>query len=168
LVVVLSADPRRLPLIPGPEPPSEPLVHRILTKPATPAQLRSALLARAAAGVMDARSRMAAPPEMQGMFRQELALRLPGLENNLIRRELGLARAALHQMLASSRLCGDRRLETDLQALYTSCHDDADAAEIACHYYALLLDAGHFLVAPGTETTPYAPGRHKPGAPDSG
>lgn len=147
LVVVLSADPA--PVAPQPwherlpESLPEPLVDRILAKPATARQLRATLLTPAAEGVMEARSGPAEPQELQRMFWQELMLRLPGLETNLVRRELGLVRAVLHQLLASSRLAGDRRLEADLQALHAACHDGADAAEIACRYYALRVDAGH-------------------------
>jgi CheY-like chemotaxis protein len=169
LVIVLSADPVSLstesppgPLpeqLPGPT--AEPLVDRILLKPATPTQLRAALLARAAQGVMEAGAGPAAPQELQRMFRQELSLRLPGLESSLVRREFGLVRAVLHQLLASSRLCGDRRLEADLQALHTACHDGADAAEIACRYYALLVDAGHWLGLVWTE-----PARRGPAGPE--
>ena len=144
-VVMLSADPLPLSPAPSPRPAPHPLVDRILIKPATPAQLRAALLASAADGVMETRVGPAAPQELRRMFRQELALRLPALESNLARRELGPVRAVLHQLLASSRLCGDRRLEAALQALRAACHDGVAAAEIACRYYALLVAAGHRL-----------------------
>jgi hypothetical protein len=123
-------------------------VDRILRKPAAPAQLRAALSIRPADRVMEGAAGTQAPPaslELQRMFRQELAARLPDLECRLAHRELGLVRAMLHQLLASSRMCGERRLEVDLQALRAACRDDAVAAEIARRYYTLVIDAGHYL-----------------------
>jgi CheY-like chemotaxis protein len=150
LIVVLSADPE--PLSP------QPLVDRILTKPATPAQLRAVLTTQPADRVMEGRAGAAPPPmELQQMFRQELTVQLPDLEYSLARKELSAARAILHQLLASSRLCCDRRLEVDLQALHTACRDGAVATEVARRYYALLIEAGHYLGS----TWP-RPARHEP------
>jgi two-component system chemotaxis response regulator CheY len=153
LIVVLSADPELLSAR------QQPLVDRILTKPATPAQLRAALAAQPADRVMESEDEAAplAATELQQMFRKELTLRLPDLESRLARKELSQVRAILHQLLASSRLCGDRRIETGLQALHTACRDGAHAAEVGRRYCDLLVDAGHFLGPAWRGSALYAP-----------
>jgi CheY-like chemotaxis protein len=144
MVVVLSADPltpAQLPMLGA---------DQALLKPATPARLRAALAGGPADGVME--DRAAAAPvarELRRLFRRELAVRLPDLECSLARKELHQVRAILHQLLASSRLCGDRRLEADLLALRAVCGDEAVAAEIARRYCTLLSDAGRYLGAAG-------------------
>lgn len=146
LIVLLTADP--LPL--SPTSPGLPPVDKILRKPATPAQLRSALSIRPADRVMEGGTGTKAPPaslELQRMFQRELAARLPDLESRLASRELDAVRAILHQLLASTRLCGELRLEVDLQALRAACGDHAIAAEVAQCYFALVTDAGHYLGA---------------------
>jgi two-component system chemotaxis response regulator CheY len=142
LIVVVSADP----LLPSHLPTLG--ADQSLLKPATPAQLRAVLGIRPADGVMEDRDGAApAAAELLRLFRQELAVQLPVLEFSLARKELDRVRAILHQLLASSRLCGDRCLEADLQALHAACRGDAVAAEIARRYYTLLNDAGRYLGA---------------------
>jgi CheY-like chemotaxis protein len=143
LIVLLTADPAPLSL----SAPEQARVDRILLKPAAPAQLRRVSIRPADRGMEGAAGSQAPPAslELQRMFRQELAARLPDLERRLARGELGPVRAMLHQLLASSRMCGERRLEVDLQALRAACRDDAVAAEIARRYYTLVIDAGHYL-----------------------
>lgn len=159
LIVVLSADPAPLASR------QQPLVDRVLTKPATPAQLRAALAAQPADRVMEGADGAAPLPatELQQLFRKELTLRLPDLESRLARKEFSQVRAILHQLLASSRLCGDRRLETDLQALHTACRDDARAAEVGRRYCDLLVDAGHYLGSAWHGYAPYGPGASRSG-----
>lgn len=159
LIVVLSADPEPL------SPRQQPLVDRVLTKPATPAQLRAALAAQPADRVMEGEDEAAplAASELQQMFRKELTLRLPDLESRLARKELSQVRAILHQLLASSRLCGDRRIETALQALHTACRDGALAAEVGRRYCDLLVDAGRYLGSAWSGSASYAPGASRSG-----
>ena len=159
LIVVLSADPEPL------APRQQLLVDRVLTKPATPAQLRAALTTQPADRVMEGEDGAAPLPatELQQLFRKELTLRLPDLESRLARKEFSQVRAILHQLLASSRLCGDRRLETDLQALHTACRDGARAAEVGRRYCDLLVDAGHYRGSAWPGSTPYGPGASRSG-----
>jgi two-component system chemotaxis response regulator CheY len=160
LIVVLSADPAPL------SPRQPPLVDRVLIKPATPAQLRAALAQQFTDRVMEGGREAVVPPtatELQQLFRQELALRLPDLENRLARKELSQVRAILHQLVASSRLCGDRRLEADLQALHAACQDNAHAADVGRRYCDLLADAGHYLGSTCRGSASCAPGAPRSG-----
>lgn len=123
----------------------------ILAKPATPAQLRAALQGKSAGvgqyRVMEGRVETS-PDQLQDLFRQELAGQLPALEASLAGRDLQGAGLIVHRLLASSRLCGERRLERSLQALHAACLRSAPVGAVACGYYGLLAAAGHYLASP--------------------
>ncbi|MGK2927696.1 MAG: Hpt domain-containing response regulator [Lysobacterales bacterium] len=125
----------------------------ILVKPATPAQLRAALCPAGQrsgnSGVSEtgdgARATAVTEDELQALFRQELAAQLPALEASLAARDLRRARGIAHQLLASSRLCGERRLELSLQAFHAACREGARAGAVARGYYGLLAGADQYL-----------------------
>lgn len=136
-----------------------------LVKPATPAQLRAALCAGPTnrspqhsgqrigdGGVGEpgetgdgSRLGRAAADDLQALFRQELAEQLPALEASVAARDLRRARGIAHRLLASSRLCGERRLELSLQAFHAACREGAPAGDVAHGYYGLLAGAGQYL-----------------------
>ena len=151
-MIVLSAAPWRRPAY----------ADAILVKPATPAQLHSALCARPehrirrhagqqsehggvsesgggdseVAGVAD---------DLQALFQQELVEQLPALEASVAARDLRRARSIAHRLLASSRLCGERRLELSLQAFHAACREGARAGDVARGCYGLLAGASQYL-----------------------
>jgi CheY-like chemotaxis protein len=134
----------------------------ILVKPATPAQLQSALCAgpehriprhagqrSGHGGVSEAaggaRAGAVAADDLQALFRQELAEQLPALEASVAARDLRRARGIAHRLLASSRLCGERRLALSLEAFHVACREGARAGDVARGYYGLLAGAGQYL-----------------------
>lgn len=132
----------------------------ILVKPATPAQLHSALCAGPEhriprqtgqrsehGGVSEAAGGegAVATDDLQALFRQELAEQLPALEASVAARDLCCARSIAHRLLASSRLCGERRLELSLQTFHAACRECARAGDVARAYYGLLAGAGQYL-----------------------
>jgi CheY-like chemotaxis protein len=159
-MIVLSADPA------APWQPAA-FADAILVKPATPAQLRAVLCAGLEhrvphdtarrvrhGGVSEAgepgagdenREDAVAADDLQALFRQELAEQLPALEASVAARDLRRARGIAHRLLASSRLCGERRLELSLQAFHAGCREGARAGDVARGYYGLLAGAGQYL-----------------------
>lgn len=122
----------------------------ILVKPATPAQLRAALCAGPTetgepGADNEDRAGAVAADDLQALFRQELAEQLPALEASVAARDLRRARGIAHRLLASSRLCGERRLELSLQAFHAACREGARAGDVARGYYGLLSGAGQYL-----------------------
>jgi glutathione S-transferase len=83
--------------------------------------------------------------DLQALFRQELAEQLPALEASVAARDLRRARGIAHRLLASSRLCGERRLELSLQAFHAACREGALAGDVARGYFGLLAGAGQYL-----------------------
>jgi len=86
-----------------------------------------------------------APPRLHRLFQSELATRLDLLDRCLMRLDLSGARAILHQLIASSGWCRQRRLERDLRALYTACEGRPQPAVLAREYFFLLVSAGSYL-----------------------
>jgi len=84
-------------------------------------------------------------PWLQELFRSELSARLGSLDTCLATGDLPGARAILHQLIASSGLCLQRRLERDLRALYRTCGKRPLAAEVAREYFSLLVSTREFL-----------------------
>lgn len=151
-MIVLSAAPWRRPAS----------ADAILVKPATPAQLHAALCAGVEhriprhtgqqgehGGVSEAgggeRDGAGVADDLQALFRQELAEQLPALEASVAARDLRRARSIAHRLLASSRLCGERRLELSLRAFHAACREGARAGDVARGYYGLLAGAGQYL-----------------------
>jgi HPt (histidine-containing phosphotransfer) domain-containing protein len=92
-----------------------------------------------------ARAGAVAEDDLQALFRQELAAQLPALEASVAARDLRRARSIAHQLLASSRLCGERRLELSLQVFHAACREGARAGAVARGYYGLLAGADQYL-----------------------
>ena len=119
---------------------------RLLAKPVTVPVLLDAVAAstRPAPGCVDEHSLA----QLQDLFRSELAARLLQLEECLTAFDLAGAQAILHQLIASSGLCQQRRLERDLRALYEACGKHPEAASLAGQYFSLLVSAGKYLQPP--------------------
>jgi CheY-like chemotaxis protein len=86
-----------------------------------------------------------APPRLHSLFQSELATRLDLLDHCLVRLDLRGARAILHQLIASSGWCRQRRLERDLRALYAACEGRPRPAVLARQYFSLLVSAASYL-----------------------
>lgn len=132
-------------------------IDAVLLKPATPAELRAALEPQRGFDVRErpADLRACAPtPAVAALFRRELAMRLRALDRLLARRDLVTAGTILHQLIASSRICREPRLESELRALHALCRTEAvgdepgsaaGADEVGRRYYALLARAAPLL-----------------------
>jgi CheY-like chemotaxis protein len=83
--------------------------------------------------------------QLQALFRCELAARLEPLEGCLTSCDFAGARAILHQLIASSGLCLQRRLERDLRALHEACDKRPHAGSLARNYFSLLVRARKYL-----------------------
>ena len=59
--------------------------------------------------------------------------------------DLAGARAILHQLIASSALCLQERLERDLRALHEACAKHPRAATLARQYFSLLISVQNYL-----------------------
>lgn len=86
--------------------------------------------------------------DLQNLFRAELSARLEALEQCLARPDLPGAKSILHQLIASSALCRQHRLERDLRALYAACRRPIDSSTLARGYLALLASSRDFLATP--------------------
>jgi two-component system sensor histidine kinase EvgS len=117
-----------------------------LAKPVNVTELLHAIApsAKAASGCADEQSLS----RLQDLFRDELATRLDPLEACLTTLDLAGARAILHQLIASSGLCRQRRLERDLRALHDACGKQPKAACLARPYFSLLVNARRYLQPP--------------------
>jgi len=114
-----------------------------LAKPFSARQLLDALVPRPRPEPQDFPE--PAPPRLHSLFQSELATRLDLLDRCLVRLDLRGARAILHQLIASSGWCRQRRLERNLRALYTACEGRPQPAVLAREYYSLLVSSGAYL-----------------------
>jgi len=108
-------------------------VHRMLVKPVEPGELRSALRSHSgrAAATESASS-------LDGLFERELQRRLPQLDHAISSFDLQGAAHILHQLVASSAICGCRVLEGRLRELYAACRSEAPTADLAAAYFGAL------------------------------
>jgi len=91
--------------------------------------------------------------ELGPMFRQELAVRLDELDRCLADSEFQAASSILHQLIASSRLCRERRLERTLLDLQRACQGHPGARMLARCYFAVRASARQVLCS-GAKRTP--------------
>ena len=84
-------------------------------------------------------------PELQRLFRLELAAQLTSLDRYLTIQDLPAAGEILHQLIASSGLCREPRLESALRGLEEACRKSAGAAELGQRYFSLLVNARDYL-----------------------
>jgi len=90
--------------------------------------------------------------ELQALFREELERRLPELDQSISNLDRNQAVGILHQLIASSAMCHENKLESGLRALDASCRRDDSTAELARVYYAVLELAQEFLSRPVSRT----------------
>jgi two-component system OmpR family response regulator len=142
--IMMSADP--------PESPSFPAIttraDAFLIKPFTARQLLHAVLGTDQSSPLAPVFDDSASGALRGLFRTELASRLEALERYLARRDLVSAQGVLHQLIASSALCRQRRLERDLRRLYAACNEPTETPAVARGYFAVLASARDWLGRP--------------------
>ena len=124
--------------------PAPDCVDRILSKPLTARELREAVMAGGTAGAAETGPKTGTVL-LRDLFHEELAQRLPELERALLSDDLATASGILHQLIASSAMCREERLELDLRDLDRACRTGGTAAEIARGCYAVLASAREFL-----------------------
>lgn len=83
--------------------------------------------------------------ELGPIFRRELAVCLDELDRCLAHSEFETARAILHQLIASCRLCREHRLERTLSELRQACQGLPGAAKLARCYFSVRLSAHQVL-----------------------
>jgi len=119
-------------------------VECILVKPVSGDQLRQASgLRRNGNG----KGTPCAEPtrELQNLFRAELEERLPELDRYVSNFDRNRTTEILHQLIASSAICNEPRLETGMRALDACCRSDKPPADLARAYYRFLESADDFL-----------------------
>ena len=87
-------------------------------------------------------------PEMRKLFREELEQRLPELDQCISDFDCMRAARILHQLIASSAMCNERKLESTLRELDASCRRDDSTADLARVYFSLIESAREFLYRP--------------------
>jgi CheY-like chemotaxis protein len=83
--------------------------------------------------------------EIQHLLQQELELYLPELDQCISRLDRNRAAGILHQLIASSAMCKERRLEADMRALDASCRRYDSTPALAQAYYLFLESVREFL-----------------------
>jgi CheY-like chemotaxis protein len=116
----------------------------MLVKPVTVAQLKTAVSSPRGGPARETPTR-GPGAQLPGLFRTELLDRLPDLERALSRSDRGRAAFILHQLIASSAMCGETQLEADLRALDRSVCGGSDAAEIVESWCRVTASSSHFL-----------------------
>ena len=119
-------------------------VDHVLVKPASGQALR------AAAGLAGSAEITQSPDDgtgadLQAMFRDELAQRLPELDSSLSDLDGRTAAAILHQLIASAAMCRESRLESGLRALDAACRLQGSPGVIARRYHLMLEFAREFI-----------------------
>ena len=115
--------------------------HEFLLKPFSARQLLNVVQGTSRPALPATGSNAREAENLQRLFRTELAGRLEALDLCLSRPDVLAARSILHQLIASSALCQQHRLERDLRRLYAACHGPIEASALARGYYALLASA---------------------------
>jgi len=139
-IVMLSADPQES--VPRA---TAAAADVFLLKPVSARELMRAVLAESRPAPSVPAGEGPPPAALQELFRAELKARLASLDQCLRGADLAAARSILHQLIASSALCGQRRLERDLRALHAACNRPADSVLLARGYFSLLSAARDYL-----------------------
>jgi len=141
---MMSADPQECPSVRA----TRTRADAFLVKPFTPRQLLDTVLGTnhslPPAPVCDDSVSRA----LRSLFRSELVSRLKALDRCLARRDLVSAQGIIHQLIASSALCRQRRLERELRWLYAACHEPTDTPAVARGYFAVRSSARDWLGHP--------------------
>ena len=116
----------------------------MLVKPVTVAQLKAAV-STPCAGPAGEMSKHGPSARLQALFRSELLDRLPDLERALRTSHHRRAAFILHQLIASSAMCEEMQLETDLRALDRAVRGRSGAAEIVTFWCRLAASSNRFL-----------------------
>ena len=122
-------------------------IDALLVKPVSGQQLREAarLDRNNRVNESDARGHSL---ELRNLLREELVRLLPELDQCISNFDCIRATRILHQIIASSAICNERKLESGLRKLDTACRRDDSTADLARAYYALLESAHEFLYRP--------------------
>ena len=87
-------------------------------------------------------------PDLRKLFREELEQRLPELDQCISNFDCTRATRILHQLIASSAMCKERKLESTLRELDASCRRGDSTADLARIYFSLIESAREFLYRP--------------------
>ena len=137
-IIVMSAmsDPQRM------DDRIDRLAHRVLEKPASAGEILEAIRPDRMHNSVS---------EMEGtsgtlrqLFHQELKTRIPELESALSSLDLTTSRTILHQLIASSAICGNRRLEARMRELDRACRE-GNPGGVARPWFALMQEARDHL-----------------------
>lgn len=125
-------------------------VDRVLIKPVRRLELKKAALECMGFQAVEP---LAEPelPYLRELFREELQQRLQELDRELLQGDHAAVSAILHQLIASSAMCREERLESSLRKLDRSCRRGDPPAEMAQAYYHVIGSAREFL---GRESPP--------------
>jgi len=85
------------------------------------------------------------PPELTTLFRNELQQRLPMLESHLSNNDIGNAAGLVHQLVASSAMTGESKLESCFLLLMQLLDTRSAPSELAGAYYKILEAANDYL-----------------------
>jgi CheY-like chemotaxis protein len=85
------------------------------------------------------------PPKLTVLFRNELQQRLPMLETHLSNNDIGSAAGLVHQLVASSAMTGESRLESCFLLLNQLLGIKSAPSELAGAYYKILEAANDYL-----------------------
>jgi len=137
-IVVLSADPSG----PGRSEIERLDIDQVLIKPVRSAQIRHAAKIHRRQEIIESRD---PEPELHWLFRQELDRRLPELDRCMGDLDLLGVRGILHQLIASSAICRESRLEASMRKLDNGCQENEPPTELAMAYYQLLASSRDYL-----------------------
>jgi len=142
--VMMSADPQESPSLRA----TRTRADAFLVKPFTARQLLDTVLGTNHSPPSATVSDDPASRALRSLFRSELTSRLEALDRCLARRDLVSAQDIIHQLIASSALCRQRRLERELRGLYAACHEPTDTPALARGYFAVRSSARDWLDRP--------------------
>ena len=119
------------------------LTHKVLEKPLSTRDILEAIRRDSYPGAVAETEHPS--PELQRLFRQELRKRIPELESALSSLDLTTSRTILHQLIASSAICRQRKMESQMRELDLACQN-GDLKRIAHPWFELVRLAGSHLV----------------------
>lgn len=119
-------------------------VEYVLVKPVSGQAIRAAAGLAASSEIRESPA-VGTGADLQTMFRDELAQRLPELDSSLSDLDGRAAAAILHQLIASAAMCRESRLESGLRSLDAACRRQASPGDIARRYHLVLEFAREFI-----------------------
>lgn len=124
-------------------------VEAVLQKPVSPRRLRELLIPGSAAGGVGSGESPWADSRLPELFRRELRVRLSELDRHLYEGRPSEVEATLHQLIASSGLCGESGLESGLRDMLAECRSGGTPAGLARGYYSVWTAAASYLESGG-------------------